>query len=159
MLRLRPVASVSRTCRPWLSSSDGFELDAGGGHLSFGLRSAVSAPPAAASAWTLATSSSCSAARRSCPHLGPFRLLGGDGRGVGFKSADLPRERPGRLLRLGAGPARPLQSFTGGPEATGQVRLLNLPVGALLPGGLLLGLQLGQKTSCRSKPLLEPDPA
>ena len=43
----------------------------------------------------------------------------------------------------------------GRAEAAGHLGLLHLPVDALLPGGLLLGLQLGQPAAGRAEVLVE----
>ena len=110
----------------------------------------LGARASAASASALALSSRCSAISRSARasrHSPCWRISDGL---VGVELGQLARQRLARRLRLGAHRLGARQPLLGRSQPAGDVRLLHLPVDPLLPGRLLLALQLRQHAPGRS---------
>ena len=171
MLRRVPAASVSRTWSRWLSSLAASSARASVGHARARRRpapaSAAGEPGFGLGAGGLQLLRA--ATRRSARGLEPLGLLRGERRGVGLELRQLAGQRAARPLSASARvrPARSSRSV-GGAQAAGHVGLLHLPVHPLLPGGFLLGLELGQQraalpSSSSSRPrrelALRPAPA
>ena len=155
MLRRVPATSVSRTCRPWLSSPA----------RSNAVRAAVtsrSVPPRAAlrrrRGRVRVAAGGLELLERDLA-LGacfaPLGLLRDQRGGIGLELRQLVAQRLRRALGFLAHRARALQALVGGAEAPRDVGLLDLPVHPLLPRGLLFRLELTQAAAAAAQILVQ----
>src|SRR3954464_2592927 len=86
----------------------------------------------------------------------PFCLLRCERSSIRLQLGQLRGQRASGVFRLCAGPSSAFQTFGCCPKAACEMSLLNLPVGPLFSGSLLLGFQGGQQNAGGTELLLDP---